>query len=49
MSLRSGEEQRLTELSYTFRANSASYLIPISFHAAELSWTTARHNAFCYL
>jgi len=38
-----------TELSYTLRANSASYLIPVSFLAAEPSWTTARHNAFCYL
>jgi len=38
-----------TELSYTFKANSASYLIPISFHTTKPSWTTARHNAFRYL
>jgi len=31
-----------TELSYTFRAISASYLIPISFLAAEPSWTAAQ-------
>ena len=33
------------DLSHTFQANSASYLKPISFHAAEPSWTTAKRNA----